>query len=158
MLDIINCDIARQVLPYFISGNIVLPGATGTDAKFFFTCPQGYVYLLRSMRYKLGRYRDKKQPLDLTIEFRQPIRGRTLQNIPFPPRLISTPGELSEGYEQSNGAGIVKNNLILNFIYYRQDTIDIRFSYKTLPETSQLRLFLMLEGYFLPDKELEQWQ
>lgn len=161
MWELLDYDEMRQAVPFYIYKRLTTPSeltSAAQDVLFLETIPRGFIYLLREMHYRTAfADRDIDPTYDLAVEFIQPLRSRALQKVSYPARLISTPGTTQGSTPTIQIAGILQNNIILNYVYYREDTITLRFSWKRSGKKDSFYIETLLTGYFIPDKILNQW-
>lgn len=169
----LNVDELRQQVPAFFYKRLDI----FQKAKDYFLIPidYGYAYLLRSIRTKWSEYNSPNGSIvvrDGKIEFVQSYAGRPLQNVPYPARLISTPAETGvtitpapspvdqDAYGVNMTATPVKNNIILNYLYQRRETLDLRFLFSVVGSALQIDSYvdILLEGYYIPDRISGEWQ
>lgn len=142
---------------------------------FLIPIDYGFAYLLRSIRTKWSETNTPNGAIiarNLKIEFVQSHAARMLQNAPYPARLISTPAEpgvviaaAPAPYDQTAfgvnmTATPVKNNIILNYVYQRRETLDARLRFDIIPIGFEQDAYvdILFDGYYVPDRVLDEWK
>ena len=170
----INVDVIRQQIPAFFWKRLDLR----FKAEDYFLIPidVGFNYLLRSIRTKWQPINDangSSRYRNIKLEFIQSYAGRLLQNEPYFARLISTPAEAGPvvasaaispvdqgalGVEMT--ATPVKNNLILNYVYQRRETLSsrLRFDINVSGSLQDTIVDILFIGYYMPDRILDEWK
>jgi hypothetical protein len=169
----LNVDELRQQVPAFFFKRFDL----FNKAVVYFLIPidYGFAYLLRSIRTKWQELSDANgasKNRNLKIEFVQSYAGRTLQNERYPARLISTPAEPgvtvigapapydNTAFDVNMTATPVKNNILLNYVYQRRETLNCQLRFDVIQLTGELDTYIdiLFEGYYIPDRILDEWQ
>ena len=169
MAEALNYDLLRQQTPAFYYKRFRI--LTGTAFKFYFLIPLdfGYGYLLRRISSKWANFTGEVQP-PLDYELIHTTRGRKLNNIPAPLRLISTPG--TDGVTVVNAPSPVdnagfnvcmsdeplKNRVVINEYYFYRETLYLNLYFRAVAGVEIDRYIdIMLDGYLIPEKDLEMW-
>lgn len=165
----LDFDVLRQQVPIMIYKRFELPA--GKIKTFFIpTIDAGYSFLLRECSFRTSLITDIGAINSSSIEFIHTTRGRELQNIPTPLNLISTPGYQENEFRAAvapvddtafnvsgNATPVVKNRLILNYLYQRNETIKIKLGNVLNTTATGHYLDLLAIGYYIPDTTLELW-
>ena len=163
----LDIDLLRQQVPAWFYKRFDL---TAGGTKFDYTIPidYGFGYLLRSINTKWPEMEGETLHSKYSIEFIITSRGRILQNVPYPIRLISTPAEVgvtvnaapvpvdNDIFSVCFKATPVKNRILLNYYYQYRETIYIRID--TIFSTELNYFDLVLDGYYIPEKILDLWK
>lgn len=171
MYDVLKFDAVRAQTPQFFYKRLDL--ANRPLDYFIIPIDYGFCFILRSMRFKNSEFMPNggSSLQSLTVEYIQQIAQRPLQNVPYPARLISTPG--SGGVTANASPNPVDldnfgmnfscvrpplNNIILNFYYQHRETLDLRVRF-SIASGDQLERYVdvLLIGYYIPDQELPDW-
>lgn len=172
--ELLNPDVLKEQVPAWFYKRMSLFGKP--IGYFLIPIDIGFSYLLRSIRTKWqgdSRPNGTQSYRQLKIEFVQSNADRLLQNDPYYLSLISTPAQpgvevvaAPSAYDQTAfgvnmTATPVKNNLILNHLYQRRETLDARLKFKTTItagfETEGI-VDILFQGYYLPDRRADEWQ
>lgn len=176
MIKPLNYDLLRSQVPAFYYKRFKVDDIR---IKFYFSIPldYGFGYLLRRISSKWSEevipngnayHKDVKYTLIHTT------RGRRLNDLPAPLRLVSTPAETNvflaaapapvdnDGYGVCFAATPVKNRLVFNEYYFYRETLFIEFIFNLNMNTTPAELItayldVMLDGYLIPEKSLEMW-
>ena len=169
----LNVDDLRQQVPAFFYKRLNL--FQKLQDYFLIPIDYGYAYLLRSIRTKWSEFNSPNGSIVVRngkLEFIQSYAGRPLQNEPYPARLISTPAESGvtittapaavdqDAFGVNMTATPVKNNILLNYLYQRRETLDLRFRFDITGSSLQIDSYVdvLFEGYYIPDRTLDEWQ
>lgn len=173
---LIDVDLAREVLPYFVYQPIHVLHA---KEVFTFQVDYSYGYWLRHIRVKYperlypGNLLNATFSPTLNIEIYDVADGKARQSTPFKVQLISTPGK--EGATQQAAAAPVDTNNFgieftadpaiksvsnLNFLFRSGGAFKIEFSGQEYKSNVQLwspeYIELFIEGYYVPRRAFNE--
>lgn len=175
-IDFLHYDLQRQQIPFMYQKLFrVIIGEQSKRLEWTIPLERGYGFLLRRLSGQ-QTMQDDNPPLaaDLPpiayIELIDTTRGRTLQDLPYPIRLVLT--QADQGYSTAQPAAIdtefwsigmeakpVKNKLTYNTYYAYRQTIRLILSFAQTPVLDGwMFVNLILDGYLIPELGLEQWQ
>jgi hypothetical protein len=166
----INIEFARETAPYFVFFERIL---TRPVEVFSFLISHGYGYLLKRFicRYDGVNTATGTLAAPLFVEFFDNYNGRARQVQPSPLPLLSTPNHGGNIEQEIQGGPFDlftvrtgrKSEKILNFNYPYMDTLRFQISGGGVPMKSYTgdrypSIEIMLEGYYVPEQSLEQWE
>lgn len=158
IMEKIDVNEMRDVFPYFIYQRVNMIGAKN---PFFFQVEYGFWYYVRRIcaRWPEIDAAGAVFAPEINIEFPESARHITHENMPYPLRIITTPG--SHGVQIDLGNNLTANIPVKAFeqdiVLLQSDNITFWLSgQNATPFPAWIDILVI--GYMIPDSEIDRWK